>query len=138
MMPNIFVPGAAFLQQTMNRLAKRNLSELQKRGDYLKPMMVQCALAAIKSKKQPYFAIKYGRIKKRRGHKKAIIAIARMMMVCIYHMVSEKKPFTPADYEELMDPQNHVERVVLNEDNVFAYLESLGYDSSKLVKRNNN
>ena len=54
-------------------------------------------------------------------------------MVCIYHMVSEKKPFTPTDYEELMDPQNHVESVVLNENNVFAYLESLGYDSSKLV-----
>ena len=48
----------------------------------------------------------YGRIKKRRGHKKAIIAIARMMMVCIFHMVSEKKPFTPTDYEELMNPQN--------------------------------
>ena len=89
-------------------------------------------------KKQPYFAIKYGRIKKRRGHKKAIIAIARMMMVCIYHMVSEKKPFTPTDYEELIDSQNHVERVVLNESNVFAYLESFGYDSSKLVKRNDN
>ena len=42
------------------------------------------------------------------------------------------------DYEELMNPQNHVERVVLNESNVFAYLESLGYDSSKLVKRNDN
>ena len=28
--------------------------------------------------------------------------------------------------------------VVLNENNVFAYLESLGYDSSKLVKRNDN
>ena len=37
-----------------------------------------------------------------------------------------------------MDPQNHVERVVLNENNVFVYLESLGYDSSKLVKRNDN
>ena len=85
-----------------------------------------------------YFAIKYGRIKKRRGHKKAIIAIARMMMVCIYHMVSEKKPFSPTEYEELMDPCNHVERVILNENNVFAYLESLGYDSSKLVKRNDN
>lgn len=80
----------------------------------------------------------YGRIKKRRGHKKAIIAIARMMMVCIFHMVSEKKPFTPTDYEELMNPQNHVERVTLNENNVFAYLESLGYDSTKLVKRNDN
>ena len=117
---------------------KKKSVRIAKAGDYLKPMMVQCALAAIKSKKQPYFAIKYGRIKKRRGHKKAIIAIARMMMVCIYRMVSEKKPFTPTDYEELMDPQNHVESVVLNENNVFAYLESLGYDSSKLVKRNDN
>lgn len=117
---------------------KKKSVRIAKAGDYLKPMMVQCALAAIKSKKQPYFAIKYGRIKKRRGHKKAIIAIARMMVVCIYHMVSEKKPFCPTDYEELMDPLNHVERVVLNENNVFAYLESLGYDSSKLVKRNDN
>ena len=73
---------------------KKKSVRIAKAGDYLKPMMVQCALAAIKSKKQPYFAIKYGRIKKRRGHKKAIIAIARMMMICIYHMVSEKKPFT--------------------------------------------
>ena len=117
---------------------KKKSVRIAKAGDYLKPMMVQCALAAIKSKKQPYFAIKYGRIKKRRGHKKAIIAIARMMIVCIYHMISEKKPFSPTDYEELMDPQNHVERVVLTENNVFAYLESLGYDSSKLVKRNDN
>ena len=54
------------------------------------------------------------------------------------NMVSEKKPFTPTDYEELMNPQEHVERVVLNENNVFTYLESLGYDSSKLVKRNDN
>lgn len=53
-------------------------------------------------------------------------------------MVSDKKPFTPSDYEELMAPQNHEERVVLNESNVFAYLENLGYDSSKLVKRNDN
>ena len=73
---------------------KKKSVRIAKAGDYLKPMMVQCALAAIKSKKQPYFAIKYGRIQKRRGHKKAIIAIARMMMICIYHMVSEKKPFT--------------------------------------------
>ena len=61
-----------------------------------------------------------------------------MMMVSIYHMVSDKKPFSPSDYEELMNPQNHVERVVLNESNVFAYLEILGYDSSTLVKRNDN
>lgn len=37
-----------------------------------------------------------------------------------------------------MNPQNHEKRVVLNERNIFAYLETLGYDSSKLVKRNDN
>lgn len=57
-----------------------------------------------------------------------------MMMVCIYHMVS----FTPADYEELMDSQNHVERVVLNESNALAFLAARGYNTSQLVKRNNN
>ena len=54
---------------------KKKSVRIAKVGDYLKPMMVQCALAAIKNKKQPYFAIKYGWIKKRRGHKKAIDAI---------------------------------------------------------------
>lgn len=117
---------------------KKKSVRIAKAGAYLKPMMVQCALAAIKSKKQPYFAVKYSRIKKRRGHKKAIIAIARMMIVCIYHMVSEKKSFNPSDYDELMNPSTHTERVVLNENNVFAYLESLGYDSTQLVKRNDN
>lgn len=127
------------LSPANNESADRKKSvRIAKAGAYLKPMMVQCALAAIKSTKQPYFAIKYARIKKRRGHKKAIIAIARMMMVCIYHMVSEKEPFAPTDYEELMDPHNRTERVVLNEKNIFTYLEALGYDSTQLVKRNNN
>jgi transposase len=117
---------------------KKKSVRIAKAGAYLKPMMVQCALAAIKSKKQPYFAIKYGRIKKRRGHKKAIIAIARMMMVCIYHMISEKQPFNPTDYEELMDSHHQSPKVVLNDTNVFAYLEAQGFDTSLLVKCNDN
>ena len=117
---------------------KKKSVRIAKAGAYLKPMMVQCALAAIKSKKQQYFAIKYGRIKKRRGHKKAIIAIARMMIVCIYHMISEKQPFNPTDYTELMDPHFDQPKVTLNDINVFAYLESQGYDTSLLVKCNDN
>ena len=34
-----------------------------------------------------------------------------------------------------MDPQNFEKCVVLNENNIFAYLESLDYDSSKLVTK---
>lgn len=37
-----------------------------------------------------------------------------------------------------MAPQNHMERIVLNDSNVFVYLESLGYGSIQLVKRNDN
>jgi len=117
---------------------KKKSVRIAKAGTYLKPMMVQCALAAVKSKKQPYFTIKYGRIKKRRGHKKAIIAIARMMIVCIYHMVSERQLFNPTDYTELMDPQFDQPKVTLNDMNVFAYLESQGYGTSLLVKCSDN
>jgi len=115
---------------------KKKSVRIAKAGAYLKPLMVQCALAAIKSKSEPYFAIKYQRIKKRRGHKKAIIAIARMMMVSIYHMISEKKPFSPTDYDEFMCQKTEQPKVILTEDNALAFLESQGYDLSSLSKRN--
>lgn len=115
---------------------KKKSVRIAKAGAYLKPLMVQCALAAIKSKREPYFAIKYQRIKKRRGHKKAIIAIARMMMVSIYHMISEKKPFSPTDYDEFMCQKTEQPKVILTEENALAFLESQGYDLSSLSKRN--
>lgn len=128
----------AGLAPTNNESAgKKKSVKIGKAGQYIKPLLVQCALAAAKSKKEPYFAIKYQHIKKRRGHKKAVIAIARMMLVCIYHIVSEKKPFNPTDYTELMDPHHHVDKVALNDANVFAYLQQQGYDIS-LIKKNCN
>jgi transposase len=128
----------AGLAPTNNESAgKKKSVKIGKAGQYIKPLLVQCALAAVKSKKEPYFAVKYQHIKKRRGHKKAVIAIARMMLVCIYHMISEEKPFNPTDYTELMDPHHHVGKVALNEANVFAYLQQQGYDIS-LIKKNCN
>ena len=115
---------------------KKKSVRIAKAGAYLKPLMVQCALAAIKSKSEPYFATKYQRLKKRRGHKKAIIAIARMMMVSIYHMVSDKKSFSPTDYDEFMFQKTEQPKVTLTEDNAIAFLEAQGYDLSSLSKRN--
>ena len=112
---------------------KKKSTRINKAGAYLKPLMVQCALAAIRSKKDPYFAIKYSRIKKRRGHKKAIIAIARMMMVCIFHIISGVKAFHPVDYEEIAVQHMRPVKVELNDETVFAYLQARGYDTSKLV-----
>ncbi len=43
----------------------------------------------------PYFKYKYDRIKKHRGHKRAIIAIARMMLTCLHHMFLKREAFNP-------------------------------------------
>lgn len=114
---------------------KKKSARIAKAGAYLKPLIVQCTFAAVKCKKEPYFAIKYECIKKSHSHKRAIIAITRMMMVCIYHMVSEQASFNPTDYTELMNPHFNQPKVVLNDKNVFSYLQSQGYDPSLLVKR---
>lgn len=93
------------LSPTNNENADKKKSvRISHAGTYLKPMLIQCALAALKDKKCPYFKIKYDKIKKRRGHKRAIVAIARMMAVCLYHMFKDLKDFHPSDYEELVNP----------------------------------
>ena len=75
--------------------SKKKSTRCSKAGQYLKPLLIQCALAAVRSRKGPYFAIKYQRLAKRRGGKKAIIAIARMMLTSIYHMLSNGVAFHP-------------------------------------------
>jgi transposase len=109
---------------------KKKSTRITRAGQFLKPLLVQCALGATKSKKEPYFAIKYQRIKKRRGHKKAIIAIARMM-VCIYHTVSTGELFNPSDYAKLKDP--HPLPRGLTEAKAIEFLKGKGYDVSTLV-----
>ena len=84
---------------------KKKSTRRSKAGQYLKPLLIQCALAAVKSKKEPYFQIKYHRLAKKRGKKKAIIAIARMMLTSIYHMLSKGEDFHPDDYEATVNPK---------------------------------
>ena len=105
-------------------------------GHYLKPLLVQCALAAAKStKKDPYFHYKYETLKKRRGHKKAIIAIARKMLVAIYHMIRDDADFLPVDHEEVLHSTK--KQKGLNLDNVIAFLKEQGADDDtlRLVER---
>lgn len=52
---------------------KKSSVRIVKAGDYLKPMMVQRAFATIKNKKQPYFTIKYRRIKNDMTIKKQLL-----------------------------------------------------------------
>ena len=111
---------------------KKKSVRISKAGQFLKPFLFQCALAAVKDKKETYFAVKYHNIKKRRGHKKAFIADTRMMLTCIYHMILTGEAFNPSDYKELKNPVPR--RVVLSDENVIAHLAAQGYDVSSLKK----
>jgi len=64
----------------------------------LKPVLVQVANALIKSKKHPEITERYSRIKSHRGHKKAIIAICRMLLTAIWHILTDLKPYTDEGY----------------------------------------
>ena len=123
----------AGLSPTNNESAgKKKSVRISKAGLFLKPILVQCALAAIKDKKKIYFACKYYRIKKRRGHKKAIIAIARMMLTCIYHMLDTGECFHPSDSDSFL--KTTPKPIVMNEKNAIDYLIAQGYDVSALHK----
>ncbi|MDQ3175483.1 MAG: IS110 family transposase [Acidobacteriota bacterium] len=72
---------------------KKNIGS-RKGNPYLKCLAVQIATAAVKTN-GTYYQAKYQRLAKRRGHKRAIVAIARMILVTIYHLLTRD-----TDYKE--------------------------------------
>jgi len=84
---------------------KKKSVRITRAGVYLKPALVQVAHAAVKSNKSSYYKIKYERIGKRRGKKRAIIAIARMILTAIYHMFTTGELFNPCDLYKIDMPQ---------------------------------
>ena len=60
---------------------------------------MQCTNAAIKSKQHQEIRNCYLRIKKRRDHKKAIIAIARMLLIELYHMLKNGENYNSDLYK---------------------------------------
>ena len=67
---------------------------------------VQVAHAAVKDKANPYYALKYERIAKRRGKKRAIIAIARMILTAIYSMFGTGEVWNPVDLYKVDMPEH--------------------------------
>lgn len=93
---------AGLTPQNNESAGKKKSVRISRAGVYLKPLLVQVANAAIKDKSCPYFKHRYESIKKRRGHKRAIIAIARMLLVCVYNMLVKNECFNNSIYEEYL------------------------------------
>ena len=108
----------AGLAPTNNESAgKKKSVRVSKAGCYIKPLLVQCANAVVKSEKHPEIRNRYLRLKKRRGHKKAIIAIARMLLSALYNMLKKKEPYNADLYRKSdalpVDREITVEQAIL-------------------------
>ena len=73
-------------------------TRISRAGTCLKPLLVQIANAVVSSDKYPECKQRYRRLKARRGHKKAIIAICRMLLTAIWHILSSGEPYSAQGY----------------------------------------
>ena len=89
---------------------KKKSVRITRAGVYLKPALVQCAHAAVKSNKSPYYKKKYESLVKRRGKKRAIIAIARMILTAIFQMLTTGETWNPCDLYKIDMPEALLEK----------------------------
>jgi len=84
---------AGLTPQNNESANKKKTTRIARAGAFLKPLLVQCTLAAVSSSKYPWLKEKYQSLKKRRGHKKAVIAIARKLLAAVWNMLAKREPY---------------------------------------------
>ena len=93
----------AGLTPTNNESAgKKKSVRVSKSGCYIEPLLVQCANSVVKSEKHPQIRNRYLRLRKRRGHKKSMIAVARMLLTALYNMLKIRNPIMRNYTEKVM------------------------------------
>lgn len=115
---------AGLTPQNNESAGKKKTTRISRAGAYIKPLLVQCALCAVRAKASPEIRARYLSIKKRRGHKKAIIAIARMLLTAIYNILKKNEPYNPELYRQANNPPTN--RTVSVDEAIFI-LQRQGY-----------
>jgi transposase len=117
---------AGLTPQNNESAGKKKTTRIGKAGQYIKPLLIQCAMAASnpRSEKNPEIRAKYQQLKKRRGTKKARVAIARRLLTAIHQMLLKDEPYTPyiVPLKESI-PQSRV----LSPEQALALLRAKGY-----------
>ena len=116
---------AGLAPQNNESAGKKKTTRIGKAGAYIKPLLVQVALAASRMKKDnPEIADKYQALKKRRGGKKARIAIARRIIVAIYHIFSKNEAYNGSLY---LKAEKVPEQREVTPEQAFAILRKQGF-----------
>lgn len=95
---------AGLTPQNQESAGKKKTTRIGRAGAYIKPLLVQIALSCGKSNKCPELKNKYLDLKKRRGGKKAVIAIARKLLTAIWHILSKNETYNFELYRKADKP----------------------------------
>jgi transposase len=71
---------------------KRGPGKTRKGPKWLREALVEAASAAARSKRS-YLASQYARLRGRRGHKKAVVAVGHSILVIAYHVLARRRPY---------------------------------------------
>ena len=113
---------------------KKKSVKISRAGVYLKPCLVEVAHCAVKDKSNTYYADKFNKISKRRGKKRAYIAIARKILVAIYHMLSTGEVWNPTDLASIeTSNKDRIKYTKNNFNQSLKQLLSLGLTSDELL-----
>jgi transposase len=100
---------------------RRRSGRSTKGNRWLKRMLVQVAWAASRAR-GTYLQAQYRRLAKRRGHKKALVAVGHTLLVIMYHVLKRGTSYTElgADFLDRLEPDRLTRQLVRR-------LEKLGH-----------
>lgn len=115
---------AGLTPQNNESAGKKKTTRIGKSGAYLKPLLVQIAIASSRSEKHPEIREKYLALKKRRGGQKAKIAIARRLLTAIFNILQKNEPYNPSlQSKEDKPPSTRI----ISQDQAISILANMGY-----------
>jgi len=101
---------------------KKGKNATGKGNPYLARALGEAAIAAAKT--DTFLGERYRRIARRRGKRRAIVAVSRSILICVWHLLSDP----PVDFVDLgpdfYDRRGGTQRAIRNH---VRHLEALGY-----------
>lgn len=105
---------------------KRKSGKTRRGNNYLKATLTEAAWAASRTK-DTLLSEKYNNIARRRGKKRAVIAVAHQILKDVYHILDNGEPYRERDVEAIkLQKQNQKEQSMIRE------LEKMGYTIQKM------
>jgi transposase len=103
--------------------ANKRLSTKTGKGNrWLRQALIEAANAAARSK-DTFLSAYYQRLRKRMGHKKALVALAHRILIIIYHLLKEQQA-----YQELGPAHVDEKAIEVAKRRALRALEELGYE----------